>query len=978
MSFYVDISESAVYDSCPIVLIDTSGSTENIMKNNNKIIQNELMYAKNILKSKNIDEFHLILWSTYATYQKFKTENLAIENIKCEYCATRIQPALEIIINQNLLNKYKRVNDILIFTDGQVSNNDLTKEFKKIFNEKYKVNMYIYTIENNNNDYNKNPNSAGSVLYSMLKNQRLTHNIKKFECYNNIFIDDSYVTMRNLDVPEGVVPFREKGFFLRDLNLFIEDIYKDVQKETDEHILRKLMYDLAISINKILEYKPPHLKRGIINCFSSMFKDTILKNEASEFFDAQIDDINNGMTSTFAEYITNRNNLFDRASSSLIENGTKCFKTDSYVSATCGDNKKYIIETNFADSDVQIKDDLYKNVGISCNTSRIPLFPAEYPNEEFSRQCTRQWIRAVWANMYNRNANDDFILYMFLTDVLLIFTSDLPETIKKSYKDLGRVMLDRRRFGSGGVKEFEYLMKGNEPMCVADVPSKITDILRECSALSGLNVKPYTLWAGIVSVYSELKNSQKGYCLKDLKKDNADFNSILQNIKDRNGTSFSVITKKISDKNLEYSCPITLESTAKTGGYIIKPHYLGKFRCSPKYVFDSDVIKDSNKCVICNSEIEYNVVPPKSDKILVEGDESVVKNNTYSKNVKVLRSKQINIEDNELIRIDQLDLTNGPYSIEIPHLKNRTDGNNINVTDLGSFKDRIKKYDRLFNLFDWTCMCVAGGFCRSILMNQPVKDIDVFFFGINEKTMTMKIENLIKQIKKRFNNNLFMYKTKYNVFEIVIKDDIMIRVQLILRKHKNLLSTLKRFDMAPCRVAYTGKDLLFTDSAYIAYKFGVNIIDEDNYSKPFVDRIVKYFNSGFKICLPNLDLKKIDSKNILMFDGEMEISIDSINDNTVVVNSITSNGANSGDSSYTSMYNVIDMFDSIDNTVKAIIKENKKSYDSDDINKIYFSTDPIISNNGVQFENGTAMISIDNEFSNFLIGFDAYGKYRKD
>jgi hypothetical protein len=89
------------------------------------------------------------------------------------------------------------------------------------------------------------------------------------------------------------------------------------------------------------------------------------------------------------------------------------------------------------------------------------------------------------------------------------------------------------------------------------------------------------------------------------------------------------------------------------------------------------------------------------------------------------------------------------------------------------------------------------------------------------------------------------------------------RIQFVLTKNAGIENIFENFDMYPCRVAWNGIDTLFTDKSAKAYKYMINIVNENNYSELFNHRIAKYFTYGFTIVLPRLDLDKIKNMSRL-------------------------------------------------------------------------------------------------------------------
>ena len=86
------------------------------------------------------------------------------------------------------------------------------------------------------------------------------------------------------------------------------------------------------------------------------------------------------------------------------------------------------------------------------------------------------------------------------------------------------------------------------------------------------------------------------------------------------------------------------------------------------------------------------------------------------------------------------------------------------------------------------------------------------------------------------------------------------RLQFILTLNKNIENIFENFDMYPSRVAWDGKETLFTDKSEKAFKYMINIVCENNYSDLYNHRLGKYFSYGFSIVLPRLNMMKLSNK----------------------------------------------------------------------------------------------------------------------
>lgn len=91
------------------------------------------------------------------------------------------------------------------------------------------------------------------------------------------------------------------------------------------------------------------------------------------------------------------------------------------------------------------------------------------------------------------------------------------------------------------------------------------------------------------------------------------------------------------------------------------------------------------------------------------------------------------------------------------------------------------KYPFLKNL-NFTNIALAGGFCRSILLKQEMKDFDFFFYGLGSdaeyeerfRSFVIELVNAVRLEHHTRSENvkfMMMFKPTYNVFEIICYTD---------------------------------------------------------------------------------------------------------------------------------------------------------------------------------------------------------------
>lgn len=913
-------------DDFPILLFDTSGSTSSLMNSSKSILETEINVAKKILTDKNIQRCKIISWSTNSIIASNNADVKDIYKIvmKNKTCGnTNICPAIN-IIPSNWLSKY---TDIYIITDGEISDGYKFSATLKSFMKKNidkKINFHIITVESNNFNYNADTSNniyAGNAIYQTIKSNNLSYYLKSFLCYNNFFTDEYYTNIFNPDTLDGYIPFRNKVFNINNTNLFIEYVKSLVDNEDNI----RLCYDLTYTIHMITKNKPDNIKKNITDLFTNLFIGTKEYSQIKTSLSDQVFAHKNGNIESFQDYKNKRSKLFETSQKKLYDNVSECVSEDecNFVSFPLNNrvitaNKKSVCDT------IILRNKEYKFGSVCDETYMYPMFPMNVSKTESIRQCIRQYIRAVYSTYYYYKESSDDVLYLFLTDVMRIRISNLPKKVKDAYKDLALVMLDRRRFASnldsveGNIKEIKHLEEGNPPMPVVGEFKIIEKILKNCAKNFGYNIKPYTLWYAIVLSLDndKLILNQYKYCKDDI---NCDFPNLnpqkLLGMLEKKEFIYNKINS-VNSEDLDYTCFITLDDTHATGGYKIPEHTIAGSICNPKYVFSQEAYDGYKKqnlltCPICYSKIQLNnisIIPPYQNKINVK-----CKGLCDSIDMKKLCFK------NKLRCMDDIDFNVVGYKFTSGTvITNLMGAKAMSVRNEKQFIDVvIEKYPFLSKI-NMKNVCIAGGFCKSILLDQNVNDIDFFLYGLPNKRLIIKLTSLINeimdQLKKEYPNILFLvlYKETSHVLELIsfdvdkklninnIKKNLtkqlkhkiddcdgitfLNKMQFILTRNENIADIINNFDLMSSSVAYDGRHVYFNDKASFAYKYMINIIDESNYSDLFDFRLLKYYSSGFSIGIKNMPDIKLESNSNLKIN-KCIFNIMELNGNNIIVDS---------------------------------------------------------------------------------------------
>jgi len=785
-------------DTQPIILIDRSGSTSDHSLGKTILErEKEIIYQK--FNTMNIESAYVIFWDSISLIPE--EQPMSLENI-LNYKVNSQGSTLITQVLKNIPEKWykdKKVSDIYIFTDGEIWDES---EFAKILPQFSNHNIFINTIEPNNKNYLTGNCDAGNGIYRAIKRCNLTNKIKKFESYNEYHIEESFVSLENPYVPEDYLPYKSNIFKKEKLNDFFQLIEKELENKNEMEIL-KIAHELSNTLTYLTKNQKPSVKREMISLFSELFVDFDIYKDIRNIFQQEVESISKGQASTFQDYRRTRNKVFEKTQLGLFENVKENISNLynlsylSFITSTDKGDMIFKVSNDQVESTLTLDNRSFNKSSFQLSNYHIPILPlkVKLDNNDFD-QSIRQWIRINYAKKYNRNVASDTILYLFLSDVLRVQLSDVSEEIKDSYCNLAKVMLDRKRYGTE-IKEIDWL-EANAPKTVTGYDDGINRILENCVKHLGLEkISPFTLWYGIIlSIDKELGKKQLQFCVDDLIDDGIKPKDVLSKIREQlNGISYQDISNK---PMYDYTCYITLDDTSKTGGYMIPPRKItDKVICAPKFVISEmgyEFLKENSidgkfECPITHYPIEIKdliLVPP--EEVLNEAHEInyQIEETIYDSN----RCDIVNItedmyskeksEEHKLKTIDECDFEKVAYKITSPYIQQTLGGYQIQIKSQEEFNNYVnEKYPFLKNIkLKEYGACLAGGFCRSILLKQRLKDLDFFLVGENHLENFHKLlKDSLSEIRKYYEEKemkvkfLFMYKHQFNVFEVVVVSD---------------------------------------------------------------------------------------------------------------------------------------------------------------------------------------------------------------
>jgi hypothetical protein len=938
--------DKKLIECIPLFLIDNSGSTHQVVPFSNKsILKNEIDIVQKIMGQKKYSKCYIMFWNTAETHNKEPIDFNEISNIITSMKISSVGGTdISVAINGIPENWYQSKTELYILTDGE-NNSDRYKFSSQILNlTKRRININIITMEPNNCNYLDNQVQAGSTIYKIIQENKLSKYIRSFECYNSFHFDEPFINFYNPELKKGQFSYEKLVFSEENFNLFTDLISELVDfHKTNKNELDKILYHLSLTIYQYTKNKTQRIKREIVRLFVGLFEEyyedvDFVKN----MFESEIKNHDEGVSATFQQYKANRKRLFERTQDELYANVADCFaKKNKFISfpiKTTNPTLIKLIQSNSMKQSIRLSDLCFESGGIKYGTYDIPMFSFETKDSEQASQAFRQWIRAIYSRVHSIQISDEKILYLFLTDMMSVVFSDLDESIKSAYKNGARIMLDANRFNSGGVKQITWLTMGNKPSPMIPGYNTMDEIFEYCKKYYNPNlvISNNEFWYGICLAFG-LSEPHKNFCeTKNFIRGQNDL--ILSQIP--NGFNSENLINLLSLNNKKYSLQIvdcideydyfdyiTLEDTSISGGYALPDYKIGKKVFKSKFVISQetyDFLKAESKnndfktkCPITGRMIRLDSfieVEPKNLKTQFEVntndfDYGIFDSTKYQK-IDINKLDSINLIDLELKKSTDYDFSNYPYEFfpKVPLITEKLYKERIQYRTTEEFKNQITlRFDWLNNL-DMNNIAIAGGFCKSLIFDEKVNDIDVYLYGFeNDQDYSNRLSKLIGDftqiISNKFPNSVSLqaYKKEFNVYELIYFENIkdlqkqnfelqdltqmkyITKIQIIMRKHIKKNEIFNSFDLDSCCVMWDGVDLLFNDRSYYAYKYMINIPRIDKFYTDLYDlRILKYYGSGFRIVLPRMTIEQIKAK---LSDENTFV----INKSKFIVNSIEAN-----------------------------------------------------------------------------------------
>jgi hypothetical protein len=338
--------------------------------------------------------------------------------------------------------------------------------------------------------------------------------------------------------------------------------------------------------------------------------------------------------------------------------------------------------------------------------------------------------------------------------------------------------------------------------------------------------------------------------------------------------------------DLDYYDFVTLEDTSEIGGYKFPDYKIGKKIFKSKFVISPDSYEflkseskvGETKCPITGNMVKLTLLQKVGPKNLTnkypinDQDFNMELFNTKKfEKVDIKKLDLMKLSGLELKKSTDYDFTNYPYEFvpRVPIITEKLYKERVQYRTSEEFKNQITiRYDWL-NKLDFSNILIAGGFCKSLIFDEKVNDIDIYMYGLDSDIdYSNRLEKLVvdftKIIGEKYKKSVSLqaYKKEFNVYELIYFENIkdlqkqnfqledltqmkyICKIQIIMRKQTNKKDVFDSFDLDSSCVMWDGFDLLFNDRSYYAYKYMINIPRIDQfYTEIFDMRLIKYYNS---------------------------------------------------------------------------------------------------------------------------------------
>lgn len=198
--------------------------------------------------------------------------------------------------------------------------------------------------------------------------------------------------------------------------------------------------------------------------------------------------------------------------------------------------------------------------------------------------------------------------------------------------------------------------------------------------------------------------------------------------------------------------------------------------------------------------------------------------------------------------------------------------------NIDDFKAKFYEQYPLLKGLDMTNMLIAGGSVGETIKKNTDRygskcDVDFFIYGLSLEEANVRVKKWIDDLiscakayvlsqKDEKTSKKINYDYELKCEMIRNNNTLLINIlnksiQLIFRLYKSKSEVLHGFDLGSSAVGFDGDQVYLTSLGKFCYEHSCNIIDTSRRSTTYEYRLEKYFNRGFNIVLPSLNIAQL-------------------------------------------------------------------------------------------------------------------------
>jgi hypothetical protein len=556
------------------------------------------------------EEFSRIAKS-HADRYNLTCPHIAIQNIPSNWLTTKLSnTTIELYI----------VGDGELF-DGNTNKYNVKREFscviKMFLNNNPMVRIGFHAIDVNNTTVSEN--TAGVDMYESLKDAKLTSRVSTFHVFNSHEPSDEIELVTNSIVPNGYIGYDKKMFPVTRESEFFNYLSLQIQNCKDETIYSIVRHS-SVAVGNIIKSKglSINLANMLMFGYSHLFKQfkcddptiDIVSEDLIQSFNKSVHNTIHNQTDFSTTFCTDRKKFFEEANNLLCKNVKDAIGNNSLHGYT------FILENKiFKLFMSEVTAPLTPTLPYACfkdsKGTIAPILPETRRTGKMTDQCMRQYVRTAMNKMYGFSVQSEQAKFAPLVTMVMVYMSDLPSELKKTFIDTSVCMLQKTLTGIN-VTELDHFRKGN----VHSSKNWVSDLQEVIEVITNTKIPALAIWFAICNILDEtlgdtiLSKNQYIY-VKSVVTNPSLWKSYIESLPK---VEFIVI----ESENLEFVCSFTHENTS-SGGYAIAPHKWNNSDsthiCSINTVMTPDeefmyllIQSDHFNCPMCRARLHKNTL----------------------------------------------------------------------------------------------------------------------------------------------------------------------------------------------------------------------------------------------------------------------------------------------------------------------------------------------------------------------------------